>query len=112
MQTRTFKSIVWVLGYGFLSACLMPLFLMLVAAIVPRHPLFKAILDGLCAPAMALEWLWGTLAFPPHGEAALAMPLAAAFVQWFLIGSLFGRWRFRKRQKRAATPTDRGQGGF
>jgi len=72
--------------------------------IVPLSLSFEAtaprwIWDAFYAPATALGWIWEEFGLPPHGEAALAMGLVFAIVQWFCIGAFIGLWLWNRRFK-------------
>ena len=91
------------LGYGILFGLSM-----LVLNLSPLGNSFQIFWEYLNAPASGLCWLWlEKLGLPPQGEAALAMPLPAIFLQWFVIGALIALWRCRRSQRKTAETPDK-----
>jgi hypothetical protein len=91
MQVRHFQVIVSMVKYGLLFGCLMFLLLM-----------FIGTQNWLAAPATSLAVLWHEWGLPPRGEAAFVLSDMLVFLQYFVIGSLVGLWRFRRLQRRAS----------
>ncbi|MCL5098993.1 MAG: hypothetical protein M1608_15955 [Candidatus Omnitrophica bacterium] len=91
MKRQDFRNIPYILLIGLITGLFMVAFFCLFAPALP------IIIDNfLNAPAIGLAWWWYEVGLPPQGEAALAMPLVFGFIQWFIIGALFGLWRCRK----------------
>lgn len=66
---------------------------------MPFGDAYPTITGILNAPAYGVFQLWHGLGLPPQGEAALAGPFFAMFVQWFVLGLAFGFWlRHKNRQ--------------
>jgi hypothetical protein len=91
------------LAGGLIFGCSMVALFSFFPALLP-----KVLDDCLNAPAVGLRWLWKELELPPRGEAALAMTVVFGFVQWFLLGSLLGLWRYRRLRRRLHPPLDEG----
>ncbi len=57
------------------------------------------LLEALGAPALWLFQVWGSIGLPPQGEAALAGPFFAWFIQWILVGAVGGACWGRMRRR-------------
>jgi hypothetical protein len=55
--------------------------------------------DALNAPAMLLDSLAQAIGVVTKGDSTSAMPLVFGFIQWFVVGSLIGFYRWRRAQR-------------
>ncbi|MGO8689020.1 MAG: hypothetical protein ACLQLG_05255 [Thermoguttaceae bacterium] len=69
---------------GAAAGLVLGILLMCFESLCPR------LLDALGAPAIWVFERWHQLGLPPQGEAALAGPFAAFFIQWILLGAVIG----------------------
>ena len=68
--------------------------------------LWPRILNVLGAPAIWLFERWHQLGLPPQGEAAIAGPFVAFFIQWILLGAVIGAFSGCRRRAGASPPQD------
>jgi hypothetical protein len=64
---------------------------------------FPEVLELLGSPAFWLFDRWQQLGLPPRGEAALAGPYFAFFIQWVVLGAIIGAF---SRRRTSPSPTN------
>jgi len=83
IMART-RSILLHAFFGAVAGLLLGILLMSLESIQPK------LLEVLGSPSSWLFKRWTQLGLPPQGEAALAGPFFAFFIQWIVLGTIIG----------------------